>query len=95
MLGTLTWLPKMLVVSMKWITRERPKVDRFRVGELAFQAGYYAEARRKFDRAVDIIFESGITLRSYPELQTFFQRLVDRISALEARAMAYPLAVLV
>lgn len=28
MLGRLTWLPKMLVVSMKWITRERPKIDR-------------------------------------------------------------------
>jgi LysM repeat protein len=50
--------------------------EQFQRGEEAFQAGNYAQARRAYDKAVDIVHEAGI---DDPQLKEYYRRLVDRI----------------
>lgn len=50
--------------------------EQFQRGEEAFQAGNYEQARRAYDKAVDLVLESGV---DDPQLNEFYRRLVDRI----------------
>ena len=50
--------------------------EQFQRGEEAFQAGNYDQARRAYDKAVDIVHEAGI---DDPQLKEYYRRLVDRI----------------
>jgi membrane-bound lytic murein transglycosylase D len=50
--------------------------EQFQRGEEAFQAGNYEQARRAYDKAVDLVLESGVV---DPQLQDYYRRLVDRI----------------
>jgi membrane-bound lytic murein transglycosylase D len=50
--------------------------EQFQRGEEAFQAGHYDQARRAYDKAVDLVLESGVV---DPQLQDYYRRLVDRI----------------
>jgi membrane-bound lytic murein transglycosylase D len=53
--------------------------ERFQAGEEQFKKGDYQQARRAYDRAVDIILESGIDVRSDARLQQYYQKLVEQI----------------
>ncbi len=60
----------------------------FLAGERELQLGHLERAKAEFDRALDVLLESPIGARATPRLQEHFDRLVDRISAYEIRALA-------
>jgi membrane-bound lytic murein transglycosylase D len=55
----------------------------FKEGELHLKANEREQARDKFDKAVDVILESGLDVRASQRLQTFYLELVERIYRLE------------
>ncbi|MFN7928886.1 MAG: transglycosylase SLT domain-containing protein [Blastocatellia bacterium] len=65
------------------MTIERSQ-ESFRKGEEFFQAGEYAQARRNYDRALEIILETGIDIRSDAQLKQQYQRLIDQINQRQA-----------
>ncbi len=50
--------------------------EQFQRGEEFFQAGSYEQARRSYDKAVDIVLEASA---DDPQLRDYYRRLVDRI----------------
>jgi membrane-bound lytic murein transglycosylase D len=56
-------------------------------GEEAYRKGELAEAKTEFDRAVDLMLTSGLDIKSDPQLQDEFDRIVDAVSALEVEAL--------
>jgi membrane-bound lytic murein transglycosylase D len=73
------------------IERNDPRVARivdqaeklFTAGSEALAAKNRGEARAQFDKAVDVILDSGIDVRSNPGLQRFYLELVERIYRVE------------
>jgi membrane-bound lytic murein transglycosylase D len=69
------------------IEREDPRVQRivedaekhFRLGELNLKDQKRQAAREEFDKAVDIVLESGMDVRSNPRLQRYYLELVERV----------------
>ncbi|HEX2271068.1 MAG TPA: hypothetical protein VHH35_16100, partial [Pyrinomonadaceae bacterium] len=53
--------------------------DHFRKGKLNLEDRKRNEARQEFDRAVDVILESGFDVRASQKLQTYYLELVERI----------------
>ena len=53
--------------------------DHFRKGKLNLEDSKRNEARQEFDRAVDVILESGFDVRASQKLQTYYLELVERI----------------
>lgn len=53
--------------------------DHFRRGKLNLEDNKREQARDEFDRAVDVILESGVDVRANQRLQTFYLELVERI----------------
>lgn len=51
----------------------------FHSGEANFKDGNFDKARRDYDRAIDIVLESGIDVRSDARLQQHYQALVDNV----------------
>jgi membrane-bound lytic murein transglycosylase D len=68
----------------------------FQSAEVNFKDGNFDKARREYDKAVDIVLESGIDVRSDPRLQQHYQNLVEHIfqrqMTLMAAAPAAPVA---
>jgi peptidoglycan lytic transglycosylase D len=60
----------------------------FQSGERELQQGHFDAAKLEFDRAVNILLESPMGARSEPRIRQHFDRLVDRISAYEVKALA-------
>jgi membrane-bound lytic murein transglycosylase D len=60
----------------------------FEKGERELKLGYLEQARRDFDRSVEVLLESSYGARSEPRIREHFDRLVDRISAYEMGALA-------
>jgi membrane-bound lytic murein transglycosylase D len=56
-------------------------------GDADYRRGMLPEAKIEFDRAVDLMLESGIDIRSNPQLQEEFDRIVDQVNALEMEAL--------
>jgi membrane-bound lytic murein transglycosylase D len=56
-------------------------------GEADYRKGKLPEAKADFDRAVDLMLSSGIDIKSTPELQDEFDRIVDSVNALEMDAL--------
>jgi membrane-bound lytic murein transglycosylase D len=73
------------------IEREDPRVqqivaraeEHFRLGELNLKDQKRQAAREEFDKAVDIVLESGMDVRSNPKLQTYYLQLVERVYRFE------------
>src|SRR3569833_4744254 len=64
------------------------KVDEaYTAGQADYKKGDLPAARRDFDRAVDLMLSSGIDIKSTPELQAEFARIVDQINGLEMEAL--------
>jgi membrane-bound lytic murein transglycosylase D len=56
-------------------------------GNADYQKGSLAEAKVEFDRAVDLMLSSGIDIKSIPQLQDEFDKIVDQVNALEMEAL--------
>jgi membrane-bound lytic murein transglycosylase D len=59
----------------------------FAAGEAELKAGRLVAARQHFDRTIDLILETPGGPRSEPRLARAFERLLDRISALDVQAL--------
>jgi len=51
----------------------------FQNGESNFKEGNFDRARREYDRAIDVILESGIDIRTTPSLRQHYTRLIETI----------------
>ena len=60
----------------------------FKAGQKELEQGHVDAAKQEFNRAVDILLESSYGARTEPRIREHFDRLVDRISAYEVRALA-------
>ncbi len=60
----------------------------FAAGQRDLELGHLEHAKTEFDLALDLLLESPTGARSDPRLREHFDRLVDRISALEQTALA-------
>jgi membrane-bound lytic murein transglycosylase D len=60
----------------------------FKAGQRELELGHVEAARQQFDRAVDVLLESPYGARTEPRIRDHFDRLVDRISTYEVRALA-------
>jgi len=56
-------------------------------GEADYHKGLLAEAKAEFDRAVDLMLSSGIDIKSNPQLEDEFDKIVDEVNALEMEAL--------
>ena len=60
----------------------------FKAGQRELEQGHVEAAKREFNRAVDVLLESPYCARTEPRIREHFDRLVDRISTYEVRALA-------
>ena len=60
----------------------------FKAGQREVELGHVEGARQEFDRAVNVLLESPYGGRTEPRIREHFDRLVDRISAYEVKALA-------
>ena len=56
-------------------------------GDADYRKGKLPEAKAEFDRAVDLMLESGIDIKSNAQLQDEFDRIVDQVNGLEMEAL--------
>jgi peptidoglycan lytic transglycosylase D len=56
-------------------------------GDADYRKGMLPEAKVEFDRAVDLMLSSGIDIKSNPQLQDEFDKIVDQVNALEMEAL--------
>jgi membrane-bound lytic murein transglycosylase D len=59
----------------------------FAEGRKHLEGGHLEQARQAFDRAIELLLESPYGARTEPRLRQHFDRLVDRINALEVIAL--------
>ena len=60
----------------------------FQAGQRELELGHVEGARLEFDKAVNVLLESPYGGRTEPRIREHFDRLVDRISAYEVKALA-------
>jgi peptidoglycan lytic transglycosylase D len=60
----------------------------FKAGQKELEQGHFEAAKQEFNRAVDVLLESPYGGRTEPRIRAHFDRLVDRISTYEVRALA-------
>ena len=60
----------------------------FKAGQKELEQGHVDAAKQEFNRAVDVLLESPYGARTEPRIREHFDRLVDRISTYEVRALA-------
>jgi len=60
----------------------------FKAGQNELERGHAEAAKQEFDRAVDVLLESPYGARTEPRIREHFDRLVDRISTYEVKALA-------
>ncbi len=60
----------------------------FKAGQLELEAGHVEGAKHEFDRAINVLLESPFGGRTEPRVREQFDRLVDRISTYEVKALA-------
>ncbi|HEV2214527.1 MAG TPA: transglycosylase SLT domain-containing protein, partial [Terracidiphilus sp.] len=59
----------------------------YAAGDADYKKGRLPQAKVEFDRAVDLMLTSGIDIKGNPQLQDEFNRVVDRVNALEMEAL--------
>jgi membrane-bound lytic murein transglycosylase D len=57
-------------------------------GEHELTLGHLEQAKKEFDRAVDVLLQSPYGARSEPRIRDHFDRLVERVSSYEISALA-------
>jgi membrane-bound lytic murein transglycosylase D len=60
----------------------------YQLGQRELEVGHIDRARVEFNRALDVLLTSPAGARTEPRLREHFDRLVDRISALEVAALS-------
>jgi membrane-bound lytic murein transglycosylase D len=60
----------------------------FRAGQKELELGHVGAAKQEFDEAITLLMESSYGGRTEPRIREHFDRLVDRISAYEIKALA-------
>jgi len=60
----------------------------FQAGQRELEQGHVEAAKQEFNHAVDLLLESPYGARTEPRIREHFDRLVDRISTYEVRALA-------
>jgi membrane-bound lytic murein transglycosylase D len=60
----------------------------FRTGQTELEQGHFEAAKQEFNLAVNVLLESPYGARTEPRIREHFDRLVDRISTYEIRALA-------
>jgi membrane-bound lytic murein transglycosylase D len=60
----------------------------FRLGQQELALGHVEAAKLEFNRAIDVLLESPYGGRTEPRIREHFDRLVDRISTYEVKALA-------
>jgi membrane-bound lytic murein transglycosylase D len=60
----------------------------FKAGQAELEQGHVDGAKQEFNRAVNLLLESPYGGRTEPRIREYFDRLVDRISTYEVRALA-------
>jgi membrane-bound lytic murein transglycosylase D len=60
----------------------------FKAGQTELQQGHFEAAKQEFNRSVNVLLESPYGARTEPRIREHFDRLVDRISTYEIRALA-------
>ena len=60
----------------------------FKAGQRELELGHVEAARHEFDKALALLMESPYGGRTEPRIREHFDRLVDRISAYEIKALA-------
>ncbi len=60
----------------------------FKAGQAELEQGHFEGAKQEFNRAVNVLVESPYGARTEPRIREYFDRLVDRISTYEVRALA-------
>ncbi len=60
----------------------------FKAGQLELEAGHVEGAKHEFDRAINVLLESPYGGRTESRVREQFDRLVDRISTYEVKALA-------
>lgn len=60
----------------------------FKAGQTELEQGHFERAKEEFNRAVGVLIESPFGGRTEPRIREHFDRLVDRISAYEVKALA-------
>ena len=62
--------------------------EHFKAGQRELELGHVEGARLEFDKAVNVLLESPYGGRTEPRIREHFDRLVDRISTYEVKALA-------
>jgi len=60
----------------------------FKVGQNELEQGHFDAAKQEFNKAIEVMLESPFGGRTEPRIREHFDRLVDRISTYEVRALA-------
>jgi peptidoglycan lytic transglycosylase D len=60
----------------------------FKAGQTELEEGHVEAAKQEFNRAIKVLLESPYGGRTEPRIREHFDRLVDRISTYEVRALA-------
>ena len=60
----------------------------FKTGQTELEQGHFEAAKQEFNLAVNVLLESPYGARTEPRIREHFDRLVDRISTYEIRALA-------
>ena len=60
----------------------------FKTGQTELEQGHFEAAKQEFNLAVNVLLESPYGARTEPRVREHFDRLVDRISTYEVRALA-------
>ena len=58
--------------------------SQFKLGQVYLKSGKQKEAREAFDKAVDIVLESDVSIRESPKLNSYYLALVEKIYKLES-----------
>jgi len=59
----------------------------FKAGQKELEQGHVEAAKQEFNRSIDVLLESPFGGRTEPRIREHFDRLVDRISTYEVRAL--------
>jgi membrane-bound lytic murein transglycosylase D len=60
----------------------------FKAGQKELEQGHFEGAKQEFNRSINVLLESSYGARTEPRVREHFDRLVDRISAYEVKALA-------
>lgn len=80
--------PVPVVVEDPVLTLIAASDSHFKTGQRELEAGHVVAAKAEFDKAIELLIDSPYGGRTEPRIREHFDRLVDRISTYEVKALA-------